>query len=111
MCVGLFDKLINMWFLSVPVAPLPKVENVAPSIAGSAQSDHSPVEHNSFSMSSSSHDPGSPPPEINGSAPPSVDKKNKKKLSIGGSFTKFWKGSKKVKDNGNSIILTVVCSN
>lgn len=65
-----------------------------------AQSDRSPAEHNGFTMSSSSHDAGSPPPEINGSMTLNMDKKNKKKLSLGGSFTKFWKGNKKVKDNG-----------
>lgn len=84
-------------FFSVPVTPLPKVENVAPSITGSTHSDHSPREQNGFTLS---HDAASPPPESNGTAAPSIDKKNKKKLSIGGSFTKFWKGNKKVKDNG-----------
>ena len=87
-------------FFLVPITPLPKVENVSPSITGSAHSDHSPREQNGFTMSSSSHDAASPPPENNGTAAPSIDKKNKKKLSIGGSFTKFWKGNKKVKDNG-----------
>ena len=87
-------------FLLVPVTPLPKVENIAPSITSSVHSDHSPGEQNGFTMSSSSHDAASPPPESNGTAVPNIDKKNKKKLSIGGSFTKFWKSNKKVKDNG-----------
>ena len=91
------------FFLLVPVATLSKMENITPSVTSSSHSDHSPAEHNGFTMSSSSHDPSSPPPESNGNAAPNIDKKNKKKLSIGGSFTKFWKGNKKVKDNGNKI--------
>ena len=98
---NVFKKTDNVFYsFSVPLTPLPKVENVAPSITGSAHSDHSPREQNGFTMSSSSHDAASPPPENNSTAAPSIDKKNKKKLSIGGSFTKFWKGNKKVKDNG-----------
>lgn len=94
-------------FLLVPITPLSKTDS-SNTRTGAVQSDHSPTEHNSltYTMSSSSHDAGSPPPEINGIMTPNLDKKNKKKLSLGGSFTKFWKGNKKVKDNGknNSVV-------
>lgn len=86
----------------VPVTPLSKVENVTTSLS-TIQSDRSLVEHNGYTMSSSSHEAGSPPPESNGSGTSNMDKKNKKKMSLGGSFTKFWKGNKKVKDNGKDV--------
>lgn len=86
----------------IPVTTLPKMENVT--LSATAHSDHSPSEHNGFTMSSSSsHDAGSPPPDSNSGATLNMEKKNKKKLSIGGSFTKFWKGNKKVKDNGELV--------
>jgi len=85
----------------VPTTPLPKVENVSSAAAaGSAQAEHGPGERNGFTTSSTSHDTNSPPPEGTGSGTPYMDKKNKKKLSIGGSFTKFWRSNKKGKDNG-----------
>ena len=84
------------------------MENVT--LSTTTHSDHSPSEHNGFTMSSSSsHDAGSPPPDSNNGATPNMEKKNKKKLSIGGSFTKFWKGNKKVKDNGeNFYVYTII---
>ena len=92
-------RQVTCVFHLVPSSTLSKMENAAPSV--STQSDHSPSEHNGFTMSSSSsHDAGSPPPESNGSAMPNMDRNKKKKLSLGGSFSKFWKGNKKVKDNG-----------
>jgi len=87
-------------FSLVPTTPLPKVDNVASAAAGSAQAEHGPSERNGFTTSSTSHDTNSPPPEGTSSGTLYMDKKNKKKLSLGGSFTKFWRGSKKGKDNG-----------
>ena len=83
------------------------MENVT--LSATAHSDHSPSEHNGFTMSSSSsHDAGSPPPDSNSGATLNMEKKNKKKLSIGGSFTKFWKGNKKVKDNGENFYVYII---